>query len=899
MPAVFVPTVTPQLAQQGFSTTPQADTRITSSDPSKNLDPVVKMAQAYEQFEQKQQEEQDTADALSASNNFTLEAQKRLVDLENKENDAAAEDYKTFDTDLIESQKKNGSNLNGRSLKLYNKLTQDKLVTLQAGGYAFNAKRANTQITQELVASADNASQQAVSSWGTPMFQANMNSLDESLKAVAVHQGIDLNSDAFKDLLRKGHADVYKAGIASQIGTKQFGLAGNAINQFAPEMDQFDVVALRTQLTSARIAEAEAQAQKEQARLNQDKENVLATASNYAQAGDPSKSIEVIKNGLVARTPSEILKKESLIAKYGYMVANGKTQAQQQQKTDAVSASTIYEQNGQWKLADQENEKAHALGLSDDVYYAKKYSISNSAVDEKFKFAETAFQNGEEKKGSDYLADIGKYTPYISDDRMQNFMLKVTQAKSESFTKVIDELSKVSPNTALELIERRGTRDLTAQDYAKVSAIQQRIHNADHTSYIDNLITEKNAKALGQALFNDDGSYTKLASDLQQNDPTLLRKAITQWGIINREASEDRIQKIQKNKGLPPDEINAYTAILKNRLYLGDPDNDSNDGLINATLRERKIPITKENQDRIRRELDSNANLQAEIDRKVKAFSDAEYRRYDFEARREFDNTQAGVNLVNQAIVSGKVNRADLSSVASPMSLLPDVQKQLRAMYDNTEEGQKQYEKVIAQIDMTFSKDVLGNAEKMRDIQDKIPDYAFEKTEGEFANELTTYQRKGILNRAQVDTLSQEFKSAQKKRYDKSADDTMGAIKDLLASALFNENKYSDCDSNDRAVISSSMTTIMQKARQVMNYSNDPRTLIPGLKLALTDPKLQNDIGISRQNAKTLIDTLGNEKLSDLVNATMQENQEPKFTREITQTHVNKPSSKERMGYYY
>lgn len=1274
MPAVFVPTATPQLTQQGFSTTPQADTRITSTDPSKNFDPVVKMAQAYEQFEQKQQEEQDTADALSASNNFTLEAQKRLVDLENKENDAAAEDYKTFDTDLIESQKKNGSNLNGRSLKLYNKLTQDKLVTLQAGGYAFNAKRANTQITQELVASADNASQQAVSTWGTPMFQANMNSLDESLKAVAVHQGIDLNSDKFKELLRKGHADVYKAGIASQIQLKQYGSASRSLSQFAPEMDQYDVLTLRTGLQSAMIADAQARAakaQEEQEKLNdklrtaaanmnavgtsdgsllaaetirkikpQDQGDVvevnsllykfstlakqrqqaeldkilkandekkanfrtaawnafndfksegnekdaeiqarrylanggdfdqlrarddklalklqaekekklkeqqqakqqeldkllaedrrnIATAKDrndikavhkylqsavdhgmskeeahniddtfiyqqetkakqeaqaqlekeqakeqeaswsayldYNKAGDRHKALEQVKryirNGgdpdkikardvsLAKQAMDELLaedrrkiadaeqrndndavnkylqdavnhgmsideaknhsstfvykqqekqekEKQALLEKVqnetlanaqSYFegkdlnkaleslgqalnlgVSKEKIQAlftkyvnqtmerQQQQATekqkkviadelefasrassqgrtkdvaqhlenariaglpksdydnwvkyyltdaqikakkeaddarnksnaDLITAAGQAEADGHYEQAFDNYLQALNQGASNVLVNAKITHTANMAADERLKQANNMFEAGNVDRGEELLSEVVNYAPFITNERMEGFLLSANKTRSQNFVKLIEQLEPVSKTTALNMIDARGQQNLTPTDYAKLQTIRQKLVNEDQTSTVNTLIADKDGKGLGDLLFKYDEtgrrSLSSIAQQMKFNQPDLYKQAVQKYGEINREASESHDKEVEANKGLPTGEKNAYERQCWDNYLDGDPNND-NDGAVMDILRQRKLEITDDNKALIRAELMNRPDIQAQISKQVENYSRSVYEKVDANARRHSRNVTYGVNLVNRAIADGKVSRAELSSVENPLSLLPDVQKELQSLFGDTDDEVQNYTKVVNQVNRAFNKDVIGNVEKEREIVSKISEWITTKTEGEFNLEVTELQSRGVLNQKQADSLNEQFRSALQKRFDSTAKDLAGSIRDLMAGKMYSEDTFGDCSPDQQTSIVINMRKLYDKAREVTHFSNDINALPTGLKIALTDPVLQEDMGLTSETAEALGELLDNGDLGDAMQDQVNNAKIAKFKRE-------------------
>lgn len=1155
MPAVFVPTVTPQLAQQGFSTTPQADTRITSSDPSKSLDPVVKMAQAYEQFEQKQQEEQDTADALSASNNFTLEAQKRLVDLENKENDAAAEDYKTFDTDLIESQKKNGSNLKGRSLKLYNKLTQDKLVTLQAGGYAFNAKRANTQITQELVASADNASQQAVSSWGTPMFQANMNSLDESLKAVAVHQGIDLNSDTFKDLLRKGHADVYKAGIASQIQLKQYGSASRSLSLFAPEMDQYDVLTLRTGLQSAMIADAQARAakaQEEQNKLNdkletaaanmnavgtsdgsllaveairkirpqdqgdevevnsllykystfakqrqqaeldkilkandekkantktaawnafndyesvgnkkeaevqarrylanggdfdqlkarneklalklqaekekelkeqqqakqqeqdkllaEDRRNIatakdrndikavhkylqsavdhgmseeeahniddtfvykqqekqekerqallekvqnetLANAQTYFEGKDLNKALEALgqaQNLGVSREKIQALftkyvnqtlerqhqqateKQKKVIAdelefasksasqgrykdvadhlnnarlaglpqsdyenwsKYYLNDAQIKAKkeadnARNKSNADLVTAAGQAESDGHYDQAFDYYTQALHQGASNVLINAKITHTANLAADERLKQANNMFELGNIDRGEELLSKLVNYAPFITPERMEGFLLSANKTRSQNFVKLIEQLEPVSKATALNMIDARGQQNLTPSDYAKLQTIRQKIVNEDQTSTVNTLIADKDGKGLGDLLFKYDQtgqrSLSAIAEQMKLNQPDLYKQAIQKYGEINRDASESWTRKVKANRGLPPDEKNAYEQTEWSNYLDGDPNND-NDGAVMDTLRQRGLEITDDNKALIRAELMNRPDIQAQISKHVQDYSDSVYEKVDANVRRQSRNVQYGVNLVNRAIADGKVNRAELSAVENPLSLLPDVQKKLRSLFGDTDEEVQGFNDAVNRINRAFNKDVIGNVEKEREIVAKIPEWIYTKDEGDFNLEVTELQDRGILNQKQADSLNEQFRSALQKRFDSTAKDLNASIRDLLASKMYTEDTFSSCTPDQQTSIVVNMRKLYGKAREVTNFSNDINALPAGLKIALRDPVLQEDMGLTSETAEALGELLDDGDLGDAMRDQVNDAKIAKFKRE-------------------
>lgn len=259
MPQLFVPNATPQLGQQGF-TSGKIDTSITNRDPSKALDPMVKAAEAFEAYDIKMQEQADDTAALTAINNFTAASQKRYTDLASKENEAAEEDYKTFDSDIDKFASQFSAGLNPRAARKYQEQVAKLSITSKASGYAFNVKRSHDQQENELLAAVTNGQQQAVGAFGTAAFGAQMSFLDENAARLIEFKGIKADSEQAQTILRKSHQEVYKTGINNLITTKSFGAAGNALKQYGAEMDQFDVSDLRARLQAAIMADAKEKA---------------------------------------------------------------------------------------------------------------------------------------------------------------------------------------------------------------------------------------------------------------------------------------------------------------------------------------------------------------------------------------------------------------------------------------------------------------------------------------------------------------------------------------------------------------------------------------------------------------------------------------------------------------
>lgn len=1044
MGQVFVPTATPQVYENSFQTG-QRDLSITQNDPAKQIEPLNHLAQAYEQYHIKVQEQEDEAAALSAANDFTLKAQNRLTDLKNKQNDAAAEDYKTFEPDIQRLQKDVGSKLSGRSAQMYNKITNSKVVDFRATGYAFNAERATTQITQELTAATENSSQQAVASWGTAEFNNNMATLDDGLKALALHQGIDPNSEKYKELVRKGHADVYKAGIANRIASKQYGAAMNDLNVYGSSMDQFDVLEYKGQIRGMMIEEAEKAAAAKQAAIDKMNDARLKAAVISAGSDDPKikeKAVQefaaldsvfpyvaeayrdktiasIIKDERDALEKFKASEQEKAWSAYNdytnaldstnaekqglrYLDAGGdfakleardkklalslkeKMQAElekknakdkqdltaqldlaEKRKDDRRMAELLQEgidrgylskeyaqgrmqtfvytektaeqkqaisqeeefikmyatQHNYAKLAEH-IQTARALGVSEyrintllDFYNSdekqyiqkeqekirdkvgkttlaaadsykqsghyeeafkqieayekvtgdtitsgyKKVENANALVKEKVDLADRMYKQGYNDNADKTLQGITPYLGYVSSDTLTGYILKVNETKSENFVKIIDDMKDVNPSLAMELIQQRGQSNLTPSDYSKIRNIAQGLINADYTSVVNNYINAEDAAGLGQLLFvtdkNGNQKPSEVAKNLSATQPDLLRKALTEYEKINKSALESDAKTTMTYKGFSPVQYQA----AENKVWDSILNTTSeHEGLIDVTLVERKLPFTAQNKAAIKRELLSNPELIAEVKKRVKDLSDAKYRTVCADASREYSNVKYGISLVNKAVAEGKIAPESIRGIDNVISVLPaEYQQKFRALYGNTDDAQKEFERDASTVNRNFNQDYIGRASVLRDELADVEKNVNSKSLDEYQLHLSQLFHDGKLSMADRQTLVQSYITARDKKYNKVASDVVSDVQDLLAQKLFNEKSKSKCTPEQRLVISANLARVMEKSRELTGGSDDPKSITAGLKLAFLDKDVQRQIGIDANNAQSLSDAIG------------------------------------------
>lgn len=263
MASLFVPSVNLELHDQE-TTPPRIDTSIPSSvDPSKALNVAVKVADDFAAYAQQVQEKEDNANAQDAINKLDESIQNLQTDLSNSGGEDAQKLYSNFSKRLQELKKINATGLNGRALEKYNEKADSVLSVAGANGYAIHAKQTTDWNRDLATAALYNANQKAIASYGTPLFEKNMEEVNGYVKALAAVDHKDSDPKLLEMAYRKNSSDLYKGLISAQITMGNLGNAGSALKQYGAKMDQMDVVQLNAQLAERiRIESEKAMARK-------------------------------------------------------------------------------------------------------------------------------------------------------------------------------------------------------------------------------------------------------------------------------------------------------------------------------------------------------------------------------------------------------------------------------------------------------------------------------------------------------------------------------------------------------------------------------------------------------------------------------------------------------------
>lgn len=520
---------------------------------------------------------------------------------------------------------------------------------------------------------------------------------------------------------------------------------------------------------------------------------------------------------------------------------------------DRVADAQRYIKDNQIEMAMRSIDDAVAAGLDKPTEISLRSSASNDYVQQQVDFAVRAFKNGTD--GTEFLKKAAPYVGYVSADKQADFMQQATKAQSGAFIDIVNDVAKVSKGMASSMIEARGTVGLTHNDAIKAQTIQQGFQNDSYQSYVENAIATKDGKALGDLLYTKDKDgnqvLTPIATAMENNQPELFDKAVSQYTQINLENKENEQARTLRFKGFDPDTMDATFERVMNLSLYGTE--GQKDGLIDITLAERNLKDTKENRAAIEIELRKNPKLIAEANAQVKELSDAEYRKVDAQARREHDAFNMLMDEYNKGLISGKYNRADISNAENPIARMPEAQKLLDKLYPNPTDSDEQEKKnVMDQFNRSVNKDVIGDPQIFTSMVNNLSEDMIKQTRQEYFQNIRTLHDAGLLSNKQVNTLEQNWISAEQAKYDETKKDSMTAIRNLVALKQFDADNYNQCTSGQQIAINEGVSKLLDYARKLTNFSRDPNALSAGIKMALKDPKIKEEIGFGALRAKMI-----------------------------------------------